>query len=340
MSQPPPTSELHAGSLQRPALGLSTGARALAGSHGGGGAIAAGPNARSGHITLVGAVQIATVAALLLAVFWGPVRNVLIYKWSNDANWSHGWLIPLFSLYFLHMRRDEIAATPRKTCYWGLLVLVASLAVYFAFLLVWPRSYPRAAALVPSIFGVTLLMGGWALIRIVWFPIAFLLLGVPLPDGLYFEITWPLRQAASFIATAALPLIPGVETELGGRTVIDFYYQGRKGSLNVAEACSGMRLIMAFVTLGAVMAYLGDRPLWQRGMLVVFCIPIAIACNSLRVFITGVLYVTDLTDYARGTPHALLGIAMLPIAMGLYAVVGYVMSHLFIEEADLPAAEG
>ena len=275
-----------------------------------------------------------------MAVFWGPLRNTLIYKWSNDPNWSHGWLIPVFSLYFLHLRRDEIAAAPRETNYLGLLILVASLAIYLAYLVVWPRTYPRAAAMVPAIFGVTLLLCGWSLTRIVWFPIAFLLLAVPLPDGVYFQLTWPLRQAASFVATVMLPVIPGVDTELGGRTVIDFYYHGRKGSLNVAEACSGMRLIMAFVTLGMVMAYLGDRRLWQRVVLVACCVPIAIGCNSLRVFITGVLVITDHGEWARGTPHALLGIAMLPIALGMFALVGYLLSHLFVEEPESSDGEG
>ena len=291
-------------------------------------------------MTLVGAVQIAAIAGLLAAVFWGPLQSALFYKWTNDANWSHGWLIPVFSLYFLHLRRDEIAAAPRKTNYLGLVILLASLAVYLAYLVVWPRMYPRAAAMVPAILGVTLLLGGWSLTRIVWFPIAFLLLAVPLPDGLYFQLTWPLRQAASFVATVLLPVIPGVDTELGGRTVIDFYYHGRKGSLNVAEACSGMRLIMAFVTLGVVMAYLGDRRLWQRAVLVGCCVPIAIFCNSVRVFITGVLVITDHGEWARGTPHALLGIAMLPLALGMFAAVGYVLSHLFVEEPESPDAEG
>ena len=290
------------------------------------------PASRRPGLSSTAIVQIITVAALLLAVFWVPIRQSLIYRWSNDANWSHGWLIPLFSLYFLYLRRDEIAAAPRKTNYGGLFILIAALATYLAYLVVWPRVYPRAAAIVPAIFGATLLLGGWSLMRMVWFPIAFLILAVPLPDGVYFQVTWPLRQAASFLATVVLPVIPGVETELGGRTVIDYYYQGRKGSLNVAEACSGMRLIMAFVTLGVVMAYLGDRRLWQRIILVACCIPIAVACNSLRVFITGLLVITDHGEWARGTPHALLGIAMLPIALGLFALVGFVLKHLFVEE--------
>ena len=62
---------------------------------------------------------------------------------------------------------------------------------------------------------------------------------------------------------------------------------GLSGQLNVEEACSGMRLMMAFVTLGVAMAYLGDRPAWQRVIMVIFCVSIAVLCNTIRVTTTG-----------------------------------------------------
>jgi exosortase/archaeosortase family protein len=115
--------------------------------------------------------------------------------------------------------------------------------------------------------------------------------------------------------------------------------------LNVEQACSGMRLTMAFVTLGIAMAYLGNRPVWQRLVLCGLCVPIAVLCNVIRVILTGLLYVfkdepigikLGFESWTRGTPHALLGMAMLPIALGLFALSGWILSNLFIEEADEP----
>jgi exosortase/archaeosortase family protein len=98
-----------------------------------------------------------------------------------------------------------------------------------------------------------------------------------------------------------------------------------------------MRLIMAFCALGVAMAYLGDRPLWHRVIMVVCCVPIAVFCNMIRVFVTGVLsvYGTEnpkLNEFAQGSAHELLGLMMLPIALGLFAFVGYVLKNLFVDE--------
>ncbi len=90
---------------------------------------------------------------------------------------------------------------------------------------------------------------------------------------------------------------------------------------------------MAFVTLGVAMAYLGDRPTWQRLVMVFACVPIAIFCNTIRVTTTGLFFVYGHEDLARGTPHQLLGFAMLALALGSFSLLGYVLSHLFVEDA-------
>jgi len=294
-------------------------------------------------------VRVAILAGLLVVVYWSSITHHLVHRWLHDGNWSHGFLIPLFSLYFLYMHREELAACRPRGSYWGAVILTLSLTMYFVSAWRLRMAYPQALSIVGSIFGLTLLMGGWSVMRIAWFPILFLVLAVPLPNRMYVELTMPMRQWASAAAAAIMPLfVHGLHTEAQA-VVIDYMLPGHPaGTLNVEEACSGMRLMMAFVTLGVAMAYLGDRPLWQRVVMVACCVPIALFCNTLRVTVTGFLYifgdktvswfhwagVDTLGDLARGTPHQLLGFAMLGIALGLYALVGYVLSHLFIEEED------
>ncbi len=286
-------------------------------------------------IPLVGRVRIAIVALLLLLVYWGSIRHHLIARWLNDGNWSHGWLIPLFSLYFLYTRRDQLRRSLPKPNYLGAVVLAGSLVLYFASGWVFRMAYPQAVSIVGSLFGVTLLLGGWPIMRVAWFPIVFLLLAVPLPNRLYVELTMPLRQWASSAAAALMPLFAsGLHTEAQA-VVIDYVMPGRPpGTLNIEEACSGMRLMMAFVTLGVAMAYLHNRPVWQRLVMVASCLPIAMFCNTIRVTTTGLLYIHGKEDFAQGTPHQLLGIAMLLVALGLYALIGYVLSNLFVEQTE------
>ncbi|UCC29058.1 MAG: exosortase/archaeosortase family protein [Phycisphaerales bacterium] len=291
-------------------------------------------------VSPVGHIRIAVIAVLILFIYWGTIRHALISRWLHDGNWSHGWLIPLFSLYFLGTQREVLMRCRPRAGYLGAVILALSLAVYFASAWRLRMTYPQGLSMVGVIFGVTLLMGGWGVIRVAWFPILFLLFAIPLPHSIYVELTMPLRELASTVAAAVMPLfVPGLHTEAQA-VVIDYVMPGMPaGTLNVEEACSGMRSTMAFVTLGVAMAYLGRRPTWQRIVMVLTCVPIAVFCNTIRVVVTGLLHVNGHEDLARGTAHQVLGILMFAVALGLFALTGYVLSHLLVEVPEEGAGE-
>ncbi len=277
-------------------------------------------------------LQILLISLLVLFVYWGPIRHTLVARWISDGNWSHGWLIPIFSIYFLVTRRVALMRVVPNPTLWGVPIVLGALLVFF-WSAWWARmAYPQALMIVPTLIGLVLLLGGWNVLKVVWFPVLFLALTVPLPHRTYFELTTPLRILASKASAAILPLlIPGLHTDAQA-VVIDYMGPGiPPGQLNVEEACSGMRLLMAFVTLGIAMAYLGDRPVWQRLVLVAACLPIALFCNIVRVTTTGYLSISGHRDLAQGTAHQLLGLAMLVLALGLFSLLGYVLSHLFVE---------
>ena len=91
---------------------------------------------------------------------------------------------------------------------------------------------------------------------------------------------------------------------------------------------------MAFLALGVAMAYLHERPAWQRAILLASTAPIAVLCNIVRVTATGFLYVLAGPRYTQGVYHDALGLAMLPLALGLYAALAWFMSSLFVDEDD------
>lgn len=284
-------------------------------------------------------VRLAIIVVLLAVVYSGIIKNILVARWIRDGNWSHGWLIPVFSLYFLGTRREQLLRVKLSPSYVGALILALSLTMYFVSGWVYRMAYPQAVSIVGSIFGVVLLLGGWRLIKIAWFPILFLMLAIPLPQRVYFALTQPLREIASTVAASVMPFFAaGLHTEAQS-VVIDYVLPGSPpGRLNVEEACSGMRSMMAFVTLGVAMAYLGDRATWQRVILVSACVPIAVLCNAVRVTATGLMFVHGREDLARGTPHQMLGILMFGIALALFSLMGYLLNHLFVEESSEPAA--
>jgi exosortase len=149
-----------------------------------------------------------------------------------------------------------------------------------------------------------------------------------------------MRQWAATAATVMLNLFPKLEATTSG-VIIDIIYKGHRlePELDVAEACSGMRLLMAFFALGVAMAYLHYRPIWQRLILLASTIPIAILCNIVRVTVTGFIYVLGDPQYAQGIYHDLLGMAMLPLAFGLYGLLAWFMSNLFVEATEENAGD-
>jgi len=282
------------------------------------------------------AVEAGVLGGLLLALYWNVV-NTLVIKWSRQGDWSHGFLIPLFSLYYLYMQRDRFPGGSRRTGYLGLGVLLAGYALYLYGAL-WQIGYYTSLSLVISIFGTVYLACGWPIARWAWFAIAFLVFALPLPGQVYEQITMPLQKIASKAAALVLNVLPGMDAR-AENIVITYLYKGSVGALNVEQACSGIRLMMAFVALGVAMAFASERPLWHRMVMILSCIPISIFCNMIRVTTTGLFVVFGQEELAHGFYHTLLGLAMLLIAFSLFGAISYVLGHLFVEAPDAHPGE-
>lgn len=283
-------------------------------------------------------LKIAIIAALFYAFFRQEISG-LVKLWLTDPSWSHGFLIPLFSLYFVHQKKQEILTTrPNPSYFFGLCGLIFFLIVYVLNVIQFKFGYGYRITMLAALASVVLLMGGFALFRFLWLPTFFLFFAIPLPEQIYRQLTIPMRKCAAYISTLVLNLIPDLEATSQG-VIIEVMYRGQRlePGLDVAEACSGMRLLMAFVALGVAMAYLHDRPIWQRLILLLSTIPIAIFCNIVRVTITGLIYILWDPRYAQGIYHDALGMLMLPLAFVMYGALAWLMSNLFVEEQ--PATE-
>jgi exosortase len=280
-------------------------------------------------------VKIAIVALLFCFLFRNVIYNI-VYRWCNDSTWSHGFLIPFFSLYFLYQQRHEILAARPRPNYLGLAFLVFAILV-FVLNTISPSGYAylRRVSMIAALGAIVLFLGGWGLVRYTWLPIGFLVFAVPLPERFYRGVSSPMRQWAATVAAALLNLLDEVQATARG-VLIEVVHRGEPVDppLNVADACSGMRLLTAFLALGVAMAFLHYRPIWQRVVLLVSTVPIAILCNIVRVTVTGFIYVLIDPEYTQGLYHVGLGLAMLPLAFGLYGFLAWFMSSLFVDETE------
>ena len=277
-------------------------------------------------------VKILIIGVLFYYLFRHEIYGI-VHRWLTDGNWSHGFLIPLFSLYFINQHRDEILRAQAKPNYLGLFFLICGIVFYPLNIVYFRYGYFRPIGMIATLGAVILFLGGWQLVRYMWLPVAFLVFAVPLPARYYVSLTMPMRHLAANVAAVLLSLVRGLEATANG-VVIDVVYNGHRlePPLNVAEACSGMRLLMAFLALGVAMAYLHYRPTWQRLVLLASTIPIAIFCNIVRVTATGFIYILADPKYAQGIYHNILGLAMLPLAFGMYGFLAWFMSSLFVEQ--------
>jgi len=276
-------------------------------------------------------IKILIIGALFYSLFHSEITRI-VSQWS-DPSWSHGILIPFFSLYFINQAKSQVINLQTRPNYLGLFLMICGILFYPLNIIHFQYGYLKPIGMIATLGAVVLFMGGWRLIRYTWLPIVFLVFAVPLPQRYYVAITMPMRQFAAGIAAVLLSLVKDLDATASG-VIIDVIYKGRAldPPLNVAEACSGMRLLMAFLALGVAMAYLHYRPIWQRIILLASAIPIAIFCNVIRVTTTGFIYIFGDPKYARGIWHDGLGMLMLGLAFGLYYFLAWFMSSLFVEE--------
>jgi len=293
-------------------------------------------------------VKAGVVAVAFVTLFWGLLGFVpgalgdLVSRWVNESDWSHGPIIPLFSAYLVYMRWDQIRRTPIRYAWLGLPVLVGGVLFYLYTLFGLQFGYLRQLSMLVVLLGVIILLCGLAILRHVWIPYLYLLFAFPLPQRLYFEITNPLRRLAASFATTVLSAVyaPELQIERSG-SMIEALYQGQYHAIGVADACSGMRSTITLCALGVAIAFISDRPAWQRVVMVLACLPIATFCNFIRVLITCWLFIFVDERYATGNYHQALALVMLGLAFLIFSGLAWVLRHLVVEEpAEAEADRG
>jgi len=245
--------------------------------------------------------------ALATWVFY-PVLHHMYRTWRADPDYSHGLLIVPLSLYFAYEKLPQLKRAPIAGSWWGVAILtvgVISVCIgELGGLLTALRS-----GYVFALMGLVLLLAGRQVFEILLFPMCFLFLMVPLPQSLVNIIAFPLQLIAASWAVSSLQAF-GIPALLEGNIIHLAHTQ-----LFVAEACSGLRSLMALLTLGVVFAQFFRRgQLVQQSILVVSTIPIAIFVNASRVSITGVLTHNFGRETATGFIHDFQGLITFSMA--------------------------
>jgi exosortase len=277
------------------------------------------------------AKKISAAAALALGVgvvYWQVIRK-LVYDWANDDNYSHGFLIVPLALYFVWERKAELQTVEIRPSSFGLVVVAGSLAVLLAGLL-GAELFLTRISLIGTVIGILLYLFGWPHVRRLAFPLLFLLLMVPLPAIIFNQITFPLQLLASQAGESVISAA-GVPVLREGNLIVLAHT-----TLEVAEACSGIRSLITLITLALVYGYFVDSRTWFRALLVLSAIPIAIIANAARVAGTGIAAHWFGREVADGFFHEFSGWIVFLIAFAMMLAVHWVLSR--IARVRIPAA--
>ena len=240
------------------------------------------------------------LVAVGFALLYRQVIVKLVMDWYNDDNYSHGFLIVPLALYFASERRGRLAKMPLAPSAFGLVVVLGSLGVLIAGIL-GSELFLTRISIIGTVAGVLLFVCGWQHLRALAFPVAFLLLMIPIPAIIFNQIAFPLQLLASQFGESAMRIADVPVLREGNVLIL------ANTTLEVAEACSGIRSLVSLLTLAIVLGYFSDPRGWVRTLVALSSIPVAIVTNGFRVAGTGIAAHRFGAEAAEGFFHEFSG---------------------------------
>jgi exosortase len=274
---------------------------------------------------------LAAGGASLVWSYWTTLAD-LAERWATDPQYSHGYLVPVFALAVLWLRRDRLAKGRPGPAWWGLLILSAGIAARLVgawFHYIWLEE----VSLLPCLAGAVVVAGGTAAWRWSWPAIAFLIYMIPLPFRVATAMAGPLQRFATLASTLALQTL-GLPALAEGNVILL-----NEIEIGVVEACSGLRMLVIFFALATAVALVSRRPLWEKIVMVASAVPIALLANLIRITATGVLHEKVNSEVANAVFHDLAGWLMMPLALGMLWAEFKLYSILLVQPLPAPAAK-
>jgi exosortase len=255
---------------------------------------------------------LAGVGAAALLVY-APVLSSLVRQWASDENYSHGFVVIPFALYFVWRDRRRLATLPVQPAATGLLVTIGSLLLFVAGEL-GAELFLTRVSLIGVAAGTILFLYGSAHLRALAFPLGLLFLMVPLPAVVFNQIAFPLQLLASRVGESVLSAA-GIPVLREGNVLIL-----PTTTLEVAQACSGIRSLVSLLTLAVLLGKFSEPRRWARVVLAALAVPVAIASNAARVAGTGLAADWIGPRAAEGFFHEFSGWVVFVVAFSLLAL--------------------
>lgn len=268
-------------------------------------------------------IPLALLAVALGWAYWTTFVD-LIHAWNSNQDYSHGFLVPVFAGFLLWSRRDKLDLTAARPNVLGVALLLFGLALKLGG--TWGHYVSLdSISLLPCVAGVVVLLGGWAAWRWAWPAVLFLAFMIPLPYFAAVAMSGNLQSFATTSSTFVMQAL-GLPALAEGNTILL-----NDQTIGIVEACSGLRMLMVFFALSTAMVLVVQRHWIDKLVILLSAVPIALACNILRIVGTGLLYELGFSDAVNHFFHDFAGWLMMPVGLGMMWLELGLLNKLFID---------
>ncbi len=251
---------------------------------------------------------------LVFGLLYHKAMAKLVSDWSVDPNFSHGFLVPLVALYMVWYKKNEISEIPRESSKTGIFIIILGMLVHIAGN-VGAELFLMRFSMIITLTGIIVYYYGFTLFRKIMVPVAYLILMIPIPSILWNKIAFPLQLFAAKISSQTISLL-GIPVFREGNIL-----HLANTSLEVVDACSGLRSLTSLIALTAAFAFIAPLSSFKKWILFFSAIPIAVAVNVIRLTITGAMAAWIGPETAQGFLHDMSGLIIFGAALILVYLV-------------------
>jgi exosortase len=258
-------------------------------------------------------IQAGLIAAGFIWLYFRTLSG-LVSDWSSDPNFSHGFLIPVISLYMVWYKKDQLREIPRQPSLIGLGIIVLGLLVHVV-ANIGAELFLMRFSMVITLSGIIIYALGIPRFKVMLIPVAYLIMMIPIPAILWNHVAFPLQLLAAKLSAQVIGFI-GIPVFREGNIL-----HLATTSLEVVDACSGLRSLTSLLALTGICAFLAPFSRIKKWILFFSAVPIAVAVNVIRLTITAAMAVWISPETAHGFLHDMSGLIMFGAALVLVYLV-------------------